>query len=470
MLMVVFVVILAVGATATAETEADGLFRVKKLTDRVYIFTEVTPWESNHVVILGENRTVLVDPGHSALMGRLIREAVAGELEVDRFDYVVNTHGHWGHTWGNSGFPEAAVVGHDQAAVEIDTDAPNVQQRREFIRGQLEQSEARLTELDAASEEAETERIQRDHFDRIVRGLSEPGFTVRSPGLTFSERMSLDLGNLSLEMHYFGRAHSTSDIAIIIPEEKVALIGCFFLERGVLPAFGTQPVLDPDQWLEVFDRVLDDSSGIEHIVLGQHHVWPRERLATMRDYIADLWTGVQALDAEGVDFDTVVEKLPIPSELDFVKAAGATDDQLAQLHRFELSALWRQLKVSAVREVAQSLDEDGLEAGLRKYKALAAAGEAEVFFDENGFNMLGYRLLGQNRVDEAIAVFEINVERFPESWNVHDSLGEAYAVKGDTGKAIELYRRSVELNPENVNGVQALERLQTANSKGPDES
>jgi tetratricopeptide (TPR) repeat protein len=190
----------------------------------------------------------------------------------------------------------------------------------------------------------------------------------------------------------------------------------------------------------------------------------------MRDYIADLWTGVQALDAEGVDFDTVVEKLPIPSELDFVKAAGATDDQLAQLHRFELSALWRQLKVSAVREVAQALDQDGLEAGLRKYQALSAAGETEVFFDENGFNMLGYRLLGQNRVDEAIAVFEINVERFPESWNVYDSLGEAYAVKGDTGKAIELYRRSVELNPENVNGVQALERLQTANSKGPDES
>jgi glyoxylase-like metal-dependent hydrolase (beta-lactamase superfamily II) len=459
MLVIVVVVIFAASVAAAADTETDPLFRVQKLSDRIFIFTEVTPWESNHVVILGENGTVLVDPGHTALMGRLIREAAARELGIDHFDYVLNTHGHWGHTWGNSGFPEAAVVGHDLAAVEIATDAPNVQQRREFMRGQLEQSEARLSELDAASEEAQTERIQRDHFDRIVRGLSEPGFTVRSPGLTFSDRLTLDLGDLSLEMHYFGRAHSTSDIAVVIPEEKVALIGCFFLERGVLPAFGTQPVLEPDRWLEIFDRVLDSDLEIEHIVLGQHHVWSPERLAAMRDYIAYLWGAAQKLDAEGVDFDTAMEKTPIPSELDFVKAAGASDDQLAQLHRFEFAALWRQLKISAVQEVARALDEGGLEAGLRRYQALAAAGESEVFFDENGFNMLGYRLLGQNRIDEAIAVFEINVERFPDSWNVYDSLGEAYAVKGDTEKAIELYRRSVEINPDNTNGVQALERL-----------
>ena len=466
MLMIQIVMILAASVISGAEADPESLFRVQKLTDRVYIFTEVSPWESNHVVILGADGLVLVDPGHTALMGRLIREAVAEELGRDRFDYVVNTHGHWGHSWGNSGFPEAVIVGHEQAAVEIETDAPSLAQREEFIRGQLEQSEARLAELDSASEEAETERIQRDHFDRFLRGLSEKGFSVRAPGLTFSDRMRLDLGDLTLELHYFGRAHSTSDIAIIIPEEKVALIGCFFLERGVLPAFGTQPVLDPDQWLEVFDRVLDSDTEIEHIVLGQHTVWSRNQLETMRDYIADLWSGVQVLDAEGVDFDTVVEKMPIPAELDFVKAAGASDDQLAQLHRFELSALWRQLKIPAVQEVARALDEEGLEAGLRRYQALVAAGEAEVFFDENGFNMLGYRLLGQNRIDEAIAIFEINVERFPESWNVYDSLGEAYAAKGDTAKAIELYSKSIELNPDNANGVAAIERLRVDISEG----
>ena len=82
-----------------------------------------------------------------------------------------------------------------------------------------------------------------------------------------------------------------------------------------------------------------------------------------------------------------------------------------------------------------------------------------MYFDEAELNLLGYRYLGEGRVDDAIAVFEINVEHFPESWNVYDSLGEAYAAKGDTGRAIELYGRSVEINPDNTNGFQAIERL-----------
>jgi tetratricopeptide (TPR) repeat protein len=43
----------------------------------------------------------------------------------------------------------------------------------------------------------------------------------------------------------------------------------------------------------------------------------------------------------------------------------------------------------------------------------------------------------------------MNVELFPQSWNVYDSLAEAYAVKGEMGLAIKYYERSLELNPDN---------------------
>ena len=73
--------------------------------------------------------------------------------------------------------------------------------------------------------------------------------------------------------------------------------------------------------------------------------------------------------------------------------------------------------------------------------------------------MLGYRFLGEERVDQAIAVFQLNVERYPESWNVYDSLGEAFAIQGNTERSLELYRRSLELNPDNTNATQAIEKL-----------
>ena len=79
--------------------------------------------------------------------------------------------------------------------------------------------------------------------------------------------------------------------------------------------------------------------------------------------------------------------------------------------------------------------------------------------DEGVLNGLGYRFLSSDQVDEAIAVFEINVRAFPESWNVYDSLAEGYMVRGDGQLAIEYYEKSLAVNPDNANGVAMLERL-----------
>lgn len=75
-------------------------------------------------------------------------------------------------------------------------------------------------------------------------------------------------------------------------------------------------------------------------MLGQHTVWPRQRLVGMRDYMNALWTEAKVQDAEGVDFETALSHLPIPPELDFVREAGASDEDLAGYHRYEFTALW----------------------------------------------------------------------------------------------------------------------------------
>jgi tetratricopeptide (TPR) repeat protein len=154
-----------------------------------------------------------------------------------------------------------------------------------------------------------------------------------------------------------------------------------------------------------------------------------------------------------------VARLPLDGKLAWLRQAGVSDEQLARFHRTEVTALWRQVKQSAAAEVGRAADEGGAAAAVARYRELVAGSDPDLFFDEVEFNLLGYRLLGESRVDDAIAVFELNVERYPGSWNVYDSLGEACAVKGDRDRAIELYRSSLELNPDNTNGVQALERL-----------
>jgi len=71
-------------------------------------------------------------------------------------------------------------------------------------------------------------------------------------------------------------------------------------------------------------------------------------------------------------------------------------------------------------------------------EAFSVATEAEL-------NAYGYQLIGERKVDEAIAIFQKNVKDHPESWNAHDSLAEAYATKGDKKKAIESYSKALSL-------------------------
>jgi dienelactone hydrolase len=84
----------------------------------------------------------------------------------------------------------------------------------------------------------------------------------------------------------------------------------------------------------------------------------------------------------------------------------------------------------------------------RKFDAQAAA-EQQQFLQttatERDITDRGYSLLRRGRNDEAVEVFQIGVQRFPESTNAHDSLGEALAQSGDVTGALGSYEKALEL-------------------------
>lgn len=86
---------------------------------------------------------------------------------------------------------------------------------------------------------------------------------------------------------------------------------------------------------------------------------------------------------------------------------------------------------------AEVLEKQGSAAAAKDARAQARqlAGEREL-------NQLGYGLIQDKKLDEAIAVFREVVQRFPKSWNAHDSLAEALAAKGDKAGAIAEYEQA----------------------------
>ncbi len=95
------------------------------------------------------------------------------------------------------------------------------------------------------------------------------------------------------------------------------------------------------------------------------------------------------------------------------------------------------------------------------FHQIKAAGENKYDFtyEESQLNSLGYFLLSRLRIKDAIAIFKLNTEEFPHSWNAFDSYAEALMTDGQKELAVKNYKYSLELNPGNTNATEQIKML-----------
>ncbi len=113
---------------------------------------------------------------------------------------------------------------------------------------------------------------------------------------------------------------------------------------------------------------------------------------------------------------------------------------------------------SLTQQMAQIIAKEGSEAASKKFPELKKD-TLRFTLSEGEMNQLGYEYLGENKIADAIAVFKMNVEAFPKSFNVYDSYAEALLKSGDKEGAIVHYQKSLELNPRSQSGIKALKDL-----------
>jgi tetratricopeptide (TPR) repeat protein len=113
------------------------------------------------------------------------------------------------------------------------------------------------------------------------------------------------------------------------------------------------------------------------------------------------------------------------------KAMKWIDQAIARNNTFTT----RRIKAGLLKQTGKTEEGDKL-----LHDALGIATEPEL-------NAYGYQLLGDGNHNKAIEIFVLNTERNPKSANAWDSLGEAYAIKGDKTNAIKSFKKSLTLNP-----------------------
>ena len=204
---------------------------------------------TNAGFIVGEEGIIVIDSLMTpSLAIRLLSEI--RNVSKAPIRYLVDTHYHGDHVFGNQYFVPAPIIGHENCRTEL-----------------IEKFDANMNRYTSGRPE-------------LIPELSQIRMTL--PDVTFSDRMDLRLGDREINMIYLGRAHSAGDILLHLPQDGVLYAGDIAFHR-VLPAFPDGHIT---KWLYVMDKTRE--MDFETIVPGHGPVGTKKDFDEARELMAHL--------------------------------------------------------------------------------------------------------------------------------------------------------------------------------------
>lgn len=233
--------------------------------------------------------------------------AVAERITGKPVQYVVNSHHHADHTFGNQIFVGAQIITTSQISKSCkDRNIKMV----EDLKSKLDQLEVDLKEFEAKIVTVTDEKKKREMQEELSsdRCLIDalPQLEIVLPTITFEEKLTIHGSKRSVELLSYGGGHTKSDLFMLLPEERI-------LFAGDLVQHKTHPMLrdgSPEEWLRILEQI--EQLPIDKIVPGHGAVSTLQELILIRDYITDLIELVEEHRNAGESAEESVQ-LPVPA-------------------------------------------------------------------------------------------------------------------------------------------------------------
>jgi len=312
---------------------------VEKISDRIILLRlSHNPSGTNVTAVKSSKGIVVFDTEMSNQIAAQIRKAIEKNFGGQNINYVVNTHHHWDHTNGNQTFLDAVIISHENCTKGIqDFAAGKDEFAKAYKEGWIDYLKNKLESSKLEPEEAEQTR-ERIRYATMVYDELKEGFVPTPPNITFSDRLVLDLGDLTLNLMHLGMCHSDSDILIHIPEEKLLIVGDAFNGRSVKYI---DENADIPRWLDVLNGLLKDENSIVHAVSGHGDRMTRQDLLNHRRYIHDLWEGMQEAITEGLSMEAAKVRFSLEDYFPYVKHLRHTWDDGTDFHLLNVETVWK---------------------------------------------------------------------------------------------------------------------------------
>ncbi|MEJ9220611.1 MBL fold metallo-hydrolase [Paenibacillus glucanolyticus] len=211
-------------------------------------------------------------------------QAAAEFLTGRTASYVINTHWHSDHTFGNQVFASTAqIISTSTTRMIMDS----------FARKRLEQQQANPEAIYQAIDELEV-KIQQELDGKLKKEMEWDNATDREyikmlpdlvyslPTLTFDHQITIHGSRRSVEVLTYGGGHTQSDAFVYIPEDKIAVTGDLVLSKH----HPYMTYANPQEWLNILEKL--EQLGIETIIPGHGEVSSLKELHEVKGYITDI--------------------------------------------------------------------------------------------------------------------------------------------------------------------------------------
>lgn len=322
--------------SALATSETDSLIS-HKLSDRILLVTGGA-FSSNQVIIKTDEGIILIDSGDSPEYGEKLKKIIEESFGSIRVKYIFNTHHHLDHTGGNSSFPDAKMITHENFHVFRDSTI-NISTHKENQKPINETSDEIKKELPPPPPP-----LSNQPYDIPDKTFTEKKIEYLSPfpDFTFSDRLTFFFDSISVELYYYGICHTDNDIIIYIPQEGVLVTGDLFYKKQ-LPHLGSRTDLQPENWLQVLNELLSDSAYLKTIVPGHFEVFSKDELINHRDYLQYLLQEISQLVDEGADLERTITELSDLVKLPDFQGKDVFDNKGNSLHIQNIKYMWYSL-------------------------------------------------------------------------------------------------------------------------------
>jgi glyoxylase-like metal-dependent hydrolase (beta-lactamase superfamily II) len=300
--MVFLLCILLLSAFYREPDTSDDLFDLVEVSDGVYAAIAKPSYKlnGNAAVIINENDVIVIDshstPSAAASLIKLIEKVTSKPIRC-----LINTHFHYDHARGNQAYfgvypYEVTLISTEETrknliSIEAGRVASEVDKMAETV--------ARLEGELAANDNVQKRKALLDARDYYAEVKS---IELVLPSMTFDRSMIIHRDSREIHLLFLGRAHTSSDLVVYLPDEKIVITGDLVARwlPGIADGY-------PIEWIATLDELA--KLDIERVIVGHGEVAGPEVIANLRSYLVDLTESVKSEIAAGTDIEVMEENL-----------------------------------------------------------------------------------------------------------------------------------------------------------------